>query len=453
MNSFINFHHIKKTGGTSLTAIIKQFFRYGESINSADFNNNFNKNHRIWVGSTIDLEKKNKSLFIEKLHEDFSSKYKFAYGHGNLIRIGAINAMTFTILRYPKDVLFSDYLQMSQHLEHDLIGKEEGNVTMLKLSKKLSFKDFLKLDNEHVAQRMYNPMVYTFAGLPYELYDIDSYKSNIECHLKKAKSELEKMFYVGLTETLDEDMNNILSCLGMPNQIQAQKHNVRSNNILRRERYNDIPDEYIAIDMELYEFAKKLNQSFKKKNLVPNTSPNEIITHRMLDIKSGSDTYNVSEPLIGYGWQERFKSEETVTVWTGPLTESTLHLKANACKDCTLSIKIIGGQDHRQIQDLKVFIDNIECKTYLDSSSNKSYHLIKTYIKTKQSFTLKLLLPFCINPSEKIKGSTDYRTLGLAISSFNFKVHEDISTIDKLKSFLLKYKFKIKSLVYFFMKK
>ena len=135
------------------------------------------------------------------------------------------------------------------------------------------------------------------------------------------------------------------------------------------------------------------------------------------------DIYKVSEPLIGTGWQDRFKDQDRVLVWTGPGTNSTLSLRVSKVQKYSITVGIIGAQDSKQIEQAKIYIDDIEYPTNMLTSSTYPNYLLRIEAVLQKEFELRVNIPFCVNPSE-VLGATDYRNLGIVIGQISIEPYK-----------------------------
>ena len=198
--------HIPKTGGTTLSTIIKE--QYDKNV--------------VLTGSNImnfkEIEKSNSLMghFYYGIHRNFSKAHTY-----------------ITLMRDPIELMISSYFYIKEtevHPDHAKVNK-------------ISFSEFIN-SNE---------------------YGLNNLQTRYFCggqtpNLEQAKEILDTHFsVVGITEMFDDSLSLMEHQLNWKN-IDYQRINVNKNRPSRKDLPTDIISDIIqsnTMDLELYEYAKK----------------------------------------------------------------------------------------------------------------------------------------------------------------------------------------------------
>lgn len=438
--SILNFHHIQKTAGTTITKSLINFFHYNEYKESGPFIRNHIKSDLIKYG--------NQDLVNDHINK-ICKNIKFFSGHGNMLNFN-LDLINFTFFRNPVNVIYSKYNQIRQTSSYDY-SYAPTNSKLFDDAKKMAFEDFILLNKP----RFWNPQVRSFC-LPVELDSSERKKFSRQDNetakmvLSRAKKQIENMLFVGLAEYANEDINRIFNLLGFPQPNKIQSHNVRATKAQHDAAIKEIPDDYYMYDIELYEHAKSVRKDItNKKNSSFFTAPFHS-NPRVLDVSDKSCIYRMSEPLFGVGWQDRYKQDEITCVWMGPDTESSLNLRIKKAGYYDVYINIAGAQDSKQLYNAKIFINDVQYDYTILHTTEFPFSHVKIHCFLEVSFKITIKIPFTVCPQKKL-GVTDYRDLGLAISSIT--VSPSGMKVLSQKHKLLRYAYAFKSKIAQYVKK
>jgi len=226
----IVFLHIPKTGGSTVSNIIKR---------------NFEEDECYICGSRGESQYQSNLNFIS-LDENQKRKYKFIAGHVELILLQSLpqEHFSFTFLRNPVDRMISMYyyiLANEKHHLHEIVSKN-----------RLSIKEFMAAKLWH---ELDNGMVRRLSGvrdlIPYGQCDsqlLESAKFNL----------LNNISFFGFLERFDESIFMLSKIVGLKDILYTKK-NVTKKKPKRKDIDKDSIDaivEYNKLDIELYNFAR-----------------------------------------------------------------------------------------------------------------------------------------------------------------------------------------------------
>jgi len=220
------FIHIPKTGGTSLRKMLYKVFKQQEIFpNAKDIAANEKRYLRIHP-------------FLQADSKHFSQKILFM-GHLNIRALSVFDKrpFVFTLLRDP-------YEQVCSMLNHLL--------TLDVRFKKTPPEEILNTVINH------NPQTRLFCPFKKRLNQQD---------LKRAKINLEKLDFVGITKQFEDSVKALWYINGW--KKVSFKYENQSKRSYRFDHLNDIILPKIELDIELYAFAVKLFER-KFKNIVEN---------------------------------------------------------------------------------------------------------------------------------------------------------------------------------------
>ncbi len=195
--------------------------------------------------------------YIDSLSRKQKDQVRFLSGHGVYYGIHEHfqrKPRYFTFLRDPIDRTFSNYNFMMQ--DYDIVEKESGRFPQNK--DELTFEQWWN----NVPRNMQTGVV-----LNYRVDDKPGWDPELrlsESHLEEAKRILDDFYFVGLTETFEEDS------LFLYNEMNVSRFLKKKQNVTKK-KYAELNEQFIetirpgiALDMGLYEHARNLNREFKR---------------------------------------------------------------------------------------------------------------------------------------------------------------------------------------------
>lgn len=235
------FIHIPKTGGLSV--------------------------HKMLSLAMFDVDKYKRFNSLKELVADTNRRlYPLVSGHFffDAYKILSKEVIIFTFLRDPIKRVISAFEFMKSHpevwlgelaqgslrdfLSHPYVQKSINNVQTKLLGFEINFgKYYSQLINKEINQEEYYRIFETFITM--EVTEKD---------LERAKYNLEKLFFVGFTETLSQDVEYLFSKLGLecPNIVYENR---TPEHVRNRERYTKdeiaLIEELNKYDIELYNYA------------------------------------------------------------------------------------------------------------------------------------------------------------------------------------------------------
>jgi hypothetical protein len=234
------FLHIAKTGGTSLTAALNGFHNADEVIS----------------------DEGNLSVDFIKAHEHRLSARAFLHGHAlhgvMSYLLGRVRAITF--LRNPKDQAVSNYLYLVRELDNPLRSSAIG----------LGFTGFMTTYWQYA--------VYQTVALDVSITSAPArFPEDLEARVGQVFTLLDKMFFVGCLEQID-DLCPLLSlllglpaCLRVPHLNSAAEHGVDKDIVDRlRDEYealhgNAAIGHLLALEQAVYQKAASLRVRHERR--------------------------------------------------------------------------------------------------------------------------------------------------------------------------------------------
>jgi hypothetical protein len=248
------FSHIPKTGGVSIRSAIAGQVP-AELMNPAHV-----------------------ASFIQDTDWPKIQQYRFSFAHVPLYLKAILPSplFTFTFLRDPIDRVISSYNHMLRH---------EGEEHRLILENKLDILDCL--DHPYLRNPLINMMT-RYLGCSIDLRKAEGNVEHMlaahacaigeppdEFTFQRAVKRLKEIDFVGLTETLDDDLPRLMTILGLPN-TNVPRENRDSNEVttampraVLTPELAAIIAKYNAYDVELYQRARE--------GLAPSANPNQNI--------------------------------------------------------------------------------------------------------------------------------------------------------------------------------
>lgn len=240
----IVFIHIPKTGGMSIHKMLSRAM--------------FNTDNYMHYNSLLNLIKDSN----RRLYPLVSGHFFF-----DVYKILSKDIIMFTFLRNPITRIISAYEFMKAHpevwlgkfaqetltnfLTKDFVRRSVCNLQTKLLGLEINFQTYYsQLINKKITKEEY-----------YNLINSITYLEVTERELERAKQNLEKLFFVGFTETLSSDVKRLFSKLGL-NCEEILHENRTPDYVRNRENYSKdeiaLIEEYNKYDIELYNYALKI---------------------------------------------------------------------------------------------------------------------------------------------------------------------------------------------------
>jgi hypothetical protein len=214
----------------------------------------------------------------------------------------------------------------------------------------------------------------------------ESHKSNIS---KIAKQSVQKLDFIGLTETFDQSTFELFARIGLPAPGEIQILNARSS-------YADENDDtlrqssahLLELDYELYEFAKERQAQMGR---MARGSPRRYL-ERALSAHENT-IYDASEQPGGHGWHlAHQRSDGQWSRWTTGEGRSYFALAGLAGR-YDLEIKFWGAVSEAAIMDLELEIDGVKLSKKV-SHLNDGILLLSSFERqSMSSFDLTFIVP------------------------------------------------------------
>ncbi len=240
----IVFIHIPKTGGMSIHKMLSKAI--------------FNTDNYMHYNSLLNLiQDSNRRLYPLVSGHFFFDAYK----------ILSKDIIMFTFLRNPINRIISAYEFMKAHpevwlgkfaqetltnfLTNDFVRHSVCNLQTKLLGLEINFQTYYsQFINKKITKEEY-----------YNLINSLTYLEVTDRELERAKQNLEKLFFVGFTETLSSDVKRLFSKLGI-DCPEILHENRTPNHVRNREKYSKdeiaLIEEYNKYDIELYNYALKI---------------------------------------------------------------------------------------------------------------------------------------------------------------------------------------------------
>lgn len=249
----ILFHHIPKTGGTTINNYFASLFPQ-EEIWTSDF---ISKERRFLRQT---LEKSNLE-YDDHRWEFYFNQLSFIGDHFNMIERAPASVFKFTILREPVSRTISQYQDWQRLTSSDI----ESDPPLLKeaktLSKNLPIKDFLNVNNGYMQRNFHNLQCKSLIP-PCLIPEGETNLLSGEELLSYATNAIEKLDFVGVTEKLLDSLNIVLERNGFPKLESIGHHNSTKKNKEINEDDLEAINQINQADIALY---SKFREKFEHK--------------------------------------------------------------------------------------------------------------------------------------------------------------------------------------------
>ncbi len=245
----ILFHHIPKTGGTTINKYFASLFPKEELWTSG-----FIKGERQFLRETLG---KSNLTYDDHRWELYFKQFSFIGDHFNMIERAPADVFKFTILREPVSRTISQYKDWqrlnSSDIENDPPIVKEAKI----LSKNLSIKDFLNVNNPYMQRNFHNLQCKSLIP-PCLIREAKTNLLSEEELLSYATAAMEKLDFVGLTEKLFDSLNIVLSMIGFEKVESIGHHNSTRNK-------TEIPEEDLEVIIGVNKADTALYNKFREK--------------------------------------------------------------------------------------------------------------------------------------------------------------------------------------------
>jgi hypothetical protein len=238
------FLHIPKTGGTSITNLL-----------------------RAVLSPSINVEGPESLRRFLHLSDGDLRALRLAYGHMpyGLHGLSTVNCRYFVFMREPVDRILSSYYYIRRTPEHPLFPKVRNGMTLLDYVRDVTL--FSYDDNRQTRQLARYDITDALTSACYWWTAIPAGKVMRE-HLRQAQESLRMCEFVGLFEEFEQDVLTLFHHLALPKpaEVPRLKETVGRPSVdeLGRQVVDEIRDRNV-LDIELYEYARALYRARKGK--------------------------------------------------------------------------------------------------------------------------------------------------------------------------------------------
>lgn len=336
------FHHIPKTAGTTLIALLNQRYDVGQIRPEGCFG-----------VPARDV----RARHVAENWDDLST-YFLIHGHFPVPLFNAFAAeyFRFTILRDPIKRLLSLYRDWCTKSKESLQDAHPDDQKTVELARSLSMPAFLSQSQHPVPALFDNGQVRLLSGAMDE--------SVIgENHLHKAEDTLDRMNLVGVAELFDTFLGLLCSKLGWERPQAVQSLNIGRNHmswVELTDQEKHVLEERTCWDRMLYQYAlKRLDRDLSEHqhNFCTSQRPDLFKGLRNRPL-STEFRLTMDQGFEGSGWHVREGvGRERVWRWTGPERLSSLRFGLIPSTDCLLSIRIISVIYQRIVDDVNLYLN------------------------------------------------------------------------------------------------
>ena len=248
----ILFHHIPKTGGTSLNSYLSSLFPPEEV-----WTTEFIENERRFIKETVG---QNGIKYSDYRWDYYCEKFSFMADHFNMIMAVPQDVIVLTFLRDPIARTVSQYKDWGRLTLADI----ENNPPQVKEAKaaamNLDIHELINMDNPVIKKNFHNLQCKSLLLDANPEHKVNVYSDEELLH--HAKTVMNRVNFVGITEYMLESVNRFLSKVGFE-VIQSLNHlNATSQSIsLSKTDISEI-SRFNQADIELYnEYLDKFKQN------------------------------------------------------------------------------------------------------------------------------------------------------------------------------------------------
>ncbi len=354
------------------------------------------------------------------------NQFQFISGHVALQYLERFrrrpNVVTF--LRHPLDRAMSRYYFTQSFTPEQLQETyrqtgQGGSATALRIAEqRLDLSDFLRREPELSRAFFSNAQTCYLAGVP-NMGDVREYVS-------QACENLTRCEVIGLAERFEDSVDLLCHRLGWEPFTEIRRRNATP----QRLKMNDLDDatqatltEYLAPDLALYEFGKKLFEERLQAAANSDQSPRKRSPKSALP---NATDYTLDRPIIGAGWHPRENNGSTWSCWTGPGTDSWLEFQPVKLRNRKLRCELFHAVDPQVLQSVQVRINDqpIALEHHLTEEGQVVLegNVPAEAMKANRD---RLRISFCVNnrwrPCDLDPTSSDDRWLGINVSRLSLK--------------------------------
>lgn len=384
--------HIPKAAGTSFNNFFYRIYR----------------RERVQIAGQMELDK-NISI----------NNYDFIAAHLNYSEITSLtsdNYLLVTFLRNPLDRALSQYyfLKKDSVLDTVLNFKEIQSpekflwsTEAIQEAKSKNTRDFFFSDSKYINSYFSNIQTKMICG-------VSNFTHADQGHLELAKNHLQKFFYVGVMEKMEESQREFCRLLNLP-FMTWEKANANDARKKTKDEAGEITERVRSLndlDFQLYNYALQLFEQQKTRapiNLVPVPS---------------ADNFTFENPTIGEGWHFPEQANGQWFAWNSSL-EAWLQLKTNISTKALITCHI-ANLIHPSVIDGLILMVNDNKVPYTvirlkERVALRGHIPAEVMKKAEGKVIVKFVTRVSFAPNQLDPKRTDTRNLGFAMLSMKIE--------------------------------
>lgn len=344
------FQHLMKTGGTSVVAMLENYFPNNAVCEYGRIRGDYAK------------------IYIQ------ASRATFVHDHSYILHLRTPGSFSFTFLREPFSRLLSARRQWTDAAEVDIKQMNAPSATAVVALRALDLDRILDLvfDYPVTVPWFWNHQAVTL-GLrklersvfqnrnPKRLYSFFPYaksyrtwlKQNRDNILREALTTLRSLDYVGIFEDFDDSVREVFTRIGLPEPETTLHLNPRAP--YKDEQAENLRKKaapFLDLDYEVYEEACELRA---RAGRAARGAPADFIGRAITPAEDKD--FGAEQAPGGHGWYPATqRGDGAYSRWTGPGCVSTFRLRM-APGDYRLEVWLLGAVSEAAIEGLKLLID------------------------------------------------------------------------------------------------
>ena len=243
------FLHIPKCAGTTFAEHLKYNFQQGTLLNIGP------SLHRPFE------ERSEVDAYIRSLHPKRKEKIKVISGHSVYFGIHEHFQRPARYITFLRDPLWQAISLYNYFMEHyDFVTRNDHGGKFSNDNGELTFEKW---------QHVFDINMQISALLNYRINNQIGLHGDIkinEDHLEKAKQVLDRFYFVGLTETFEEDSSFLFNELNITKFIKKPQNVTPKRHIRPSTKLFDLISQSATLDQQLYSHAVQLNRDFKQNH-------------------------------------------------------------------------------------------------------------------------------------------------------------------------------------------